>query len=91
MLLTLETAWKDLQDAMTNVTVQKKFQDATEERAKIAGVQYESGLISFNDWIIIENSLVISRKTHLRARADMLLAEANWIQAIGGTLSHEEE
>ena len=91
VLVTLENAWKDLQDSITNVSVQKKFQDAAEERAKIAGAQYESGLISFDDWIIIENSLVSARKTHLRARADMLLAEANWIQAIGGTLEYDKE
>ena len=91
VLVTLENAWKDLQDSMSNVSVQKKFQEAAEERAKIAGAQYESGLISFDDWIIIENSLVSARKTHLRARADMLLAEANWIQAIGGTLEYDKE
>lgn len=91
VLETLENAWKNLRDAITNVSVQKKFQDAAEERAKIAGAQYESGLISFDDWIIIENNLVSARKNHLRARADMLLSEADWIQATGGTLADEEE
>ncbi len=91
VLVSLENAWKDLRDSITNVSVQKKFQDAAEERARIASAQYESGLTSFDDWIIIENSLVIARKTHLRARADMLLAEANWIQAIGGTLEYDKE
>jgi outer membrane protein TolC len=91
VLVSLENAWKDLRDSITNVSVQKKFQDAAEERAMIASAQYESGLTSFDDWVIIENSLVIARKTHLRARADMLLAEANWIQAIGGTLEYDEE
>ena len=91
VLVSLENAWKDLQDAMSNVSVKQKFQDAAEERARIAGAQYESGLISFDDWIIIENSLVSARKTHLRARADMLLAEANWIQATGGTLAYDKE
>ena len=91
VLVTLEDAWKTLQDSITNVSVRKKFMDAAEERARIASTQYETGLISFNDWIIIENNLVITRKTFLRAQADMLLAEAYWIQATGGTLEYEEE
>jgi outer membrane protein TolC len=91
VLVILEETWKTLQDSMTNVSVRKKFTDAAEERAKIASAQYETGLISFDDWIIIENNLVITRKNFLRAQADMLLAEAYWIQAIGGTLEYEEK
>jgi len=90
-LVTLEDTWKTLQDSITNVSVRKKFLDAAEERAKIASTQYETGLISFDDWIIIENNLVLTRKTFLKAQADMLLAEAYWIQATGGTLEYEEE
>lgn len=91
VLVTLESTWTNLQDAMTNVSVQKKFMDAAEERARIASAQYETGLISFDDWIIIENNLVSARKTFLKAQADMLLTEAYWIQATGGTLEYDEE
>ena len=91
VLVTLEDTWKNLQDSITNVSVRKKFMDAAEERAKIASTQYETGLISFDDWIIIENNLVITKKNFLRAQADMLLAEAYWIQATGGTLEYEEK
>lgn len=91
VLVTLEETWKNIQDAVTNVSVQKKFLDAAEERAKIVSAQYETGLISFDDWIIIENNLVSARKTFLKAQADMLLAEAYWIQATGGTLEYDEE
>jgi outer membrane protein TolC len=91
VLVTLEDTWKTLQDSITNVSVRKKFLDAAEERARIASTQYETGLISFDDWIIIENNLVLTRKTFLKAQADMLLAEAYWIQATGGTLEYEEK
>ena len=70
--------------------MQKKFLEAVNERAKIASAQYESGLISFDDWIIIENNLVTYKKSHLNAQADMLDAEAYWIQAIGGTLEYDQ-
>ncbi len=91
VLVTLEKTWKDLQDAITNVSVQKKFLEATKERAKISRAQYSIGLTLFDNWIIIENDLVYVKKAYLNAQADMLIAEAYWIQAIGGTLEYDEE
>ncbi len=91
VLVTLEKTWKDLQDAITNVSVQKQFLEATEERAKISRAQYSIGLTLFDNWIIIENDLVRAKKAYLDIQADMLVAEAYWIQAIGGTLEYDEE
>ncbi len=91
VLATLERAWKDLKDAIANVSVQNKFLMADEERAKITRAQYAIGLASFNDWIIIEDNLVKSKKAYLNAQSDMLYAEAYWIQAIGGTLEYDQE
>ncbi|MFA5370273.1 MAG: TolC family protein [Candidatus Omnitrophota bacterium] len=91
VLITLERSWKDLQDAIADVSVQEKFLRAAEERAKITRSQYSTGLASFNDWIIIEDNLVKAQKAYLDTRADMLIAEAYWIQAIGGTLEYDEK
>jgi len=91
VILTLEETWRTLQDTMDNVSVQKKFLEAARERAKIASAQYSTGLITFDDWIIIENNLVIAKKAHLNAQANLLVAEADWIQAKGGTLEYVQE
>jgi len=91
VLATLELAWKDLKDAIANVSVKNKFLVAGQERAKITRAQYAIGLATFNDWIIIEDNLVKSKKAYLNAQADMLYAEAYWVQAIGGTLEHDQE
>ncbi len=91
VLVTLETTWKDLQDAIATVEVKKKFLEAAEERAKITTAQYESGLTSFDDWIIIEDNFVSAEKNYLTAQANMLSTEAYWIQAIGGTLEYDEK
>ncbi|MDD4202596.1 MAG: TolC family protein, partial [Candidatus Omnitrophica bacterium] len=45
----------------------------------------------FDDWIIIEDNLVNAEKSFLDAQASMLIAEAYWIQAIGGTLDYDNE
>jgi len=90
MLLVIEESYNDLQDAVDKVGVQKKFLEAAEERAKIAQAQYSAGLVSFDNWTIIEDGLVSSRKAFLSTRTNALLAEANWIHAKGGTLEHDE-
>lgn len=86
----LEQSWKDFQDARQMVVVHKKFLDAAVERATIATAQYSNGLISFNDWVLIEDNLVSAKKGFLNAGADMLIAEAQWIQSKGGGLDGQE-
>jgi outer membrane protein TolC len=90
IVLTLEQAWAAFQDAVETVTVQRRFLDATEERASIAEEQYSLGLIQFDNWTIIEDDLVRSKKSFLDAQASVLLAEADWIQAKGETLEYAE-
>ena len=80
---TLEESWKNYQDARQLVSVRKKFLDAAQERSTIANAQYSNGLVTFNDWVIIENNLVSAKKEFLNAGADLLIAEAQWIQAKG--------
>ena len=79
----LEESWKNFQDARQLVVVKKKFLVAAQERSTIANAQYSNGLVSFNDWVIIENNLVSAKKEFLNAGANLLIAEAQWIQAKG--------
>jgi len=89
LVLTLEETWAGLQDALQNVEVQYKNLVATQERSKIAQAQYSIGIISFDNWTIIEDNLVSAKTAFLNAQSDMLLAEANWIQAKGETLEYD--
>jgi len=88
--LTLEQTWTNWQNALDTVAVQKKFLQAAEERAKIARAQYANGLISFDNWTIIEDDLVRAQKSFLDAQANATIAEAQWINAQGGTLEYAE-
>jgi len=90
IILELEQNWTGLLDAIDNVKVQKKFLTAVEERARIAEGQYSLGLIQFDSWTIIEDSLVGAKKAFINAEADALLAEAGWIQAKGETLEYAD-
>lgn len=91
VLFTLEETWKDLKDAIENLSVREKFLEATKERARITVAQYETGFISFDDWVIIEDNLVSTKKSYLNAQATMLKTEAYWVQTIGGTLEYDEK
>ena len=90
VVVTLQQSWDDLQDAIETVKVQQDFLTAAEERDKIAAQQYSVGLISFDNWTIIEDDLVSSKKSFLDARVNALLAEAGWIEAKGETLEYEK-
>ncbi|MFZ4524474.1 MAG: TolC family protein [Chlorobium sp.] len=88
---TLEQNWKNFQDARRMVVVQKKQLDAAIDRSAIANAQYSNGLVSFNEWVIIENNLVGTKKNFLNAEANLLIAEAQWIQVKGGGLDDQQE
>jgi len=91
IVLSLQQNWSVLQDSVESVKVQKDFLNAVEERAKIAEQQYAVGLISFDNWTIIEDDLVKNKKLFLDVQTNALLAEANWIQARGETIEYEKE
>jgi len=89
IILTLQQSWAALQDATENVNVQYKVLIATQERSKIAQAQYSIGLVTFDNWTIIEDNLVRAKSSYLDAEAAALLAEAKWIQAKGETLEYD--
>ncbi|MDD5254444.1 MAG: TolC family protein [Candidatus Omnitrophica bacterium] len=89
-VVSLEQAWKELQDAVEGVHVQQKLLEAAQERSKIAAAQYATGFIAFDNWIIIENDLVKAKKDYVQSQANALLAEASWIKAKGETLEYAQ-
>lgn len=90
VIYTLSDTWTKLQDAMDKVDVARKSLEAAQERARISEAQYSIGLLIYDNWIIIENNLVAAKRSFLAAERDALVAEANWIQAKGETLDHDQ-
>jgi outer membrane protein TolC len=85
-LADLRQAYNDWMDAYERLRVQKEFLQAAGIRAEIARSQYETGLLSFDSWDIIENDLISQQKAELAARRDAVLALANWEKARGISL-----
>lgn len=85
----LANAWTSLEQARDYVEVRQKFLTAAEERSRIADVEYKTGLIDFNNWTIIGDSLVSAKQAALSAQEQARNARAAWIQALGGGLENE--
>ncbi len=87
--LALQQDWNSLQDSLGSYEVQGQYLQAALARGKIANAQYSSGLISFDDWSIIEDRLVSTQKSYLNSKAAMWSAEAAWLQTKGEGLPYE--
>lgn len=90
VIVLLEQSWVNWQNSLDVLEVQQRYLRAAEERAKIAEAQYSMGIIIFDNWIIIENDLVSSKKSYLDAESAAMTAEATWIQAKGETLDYDK-
>jgi len=90
LTVNLVKAWSSFSRYADTVEVQHQFLIAAEERSRISESQYTTGLIGFDNWIIIEDDLVQARKSYLNAQSQSLVSEADWIRAEGGTLDHEK-
>ncbi len=90
VILTLEQAWTAWQNAVDTVAVQKQVLQAADERAKISRVEYTNGLLTFDNWTIIEDNFAQAQTSLVAAQANAFIAEAQWIQAQGGTLDYAE-
>ena len=87
-VLGLEQAWESFREAVEAVELSRETLAANEERSRIAEVQYETGSITYDNWTIIEDNIVQSKKAFLNAQANALLVQAQWVNAKGETLEY---
>ena len=83
----LHAAFLDYESSCDDLENQKSILLAIEERAKIMATQYDSGLITFNDWSLIEDKRVSAEKAVLQAHQNYYVAIDAWIMARGGQLN----
>ncbi|NOU35304.1 MAG: TolC family protein [Kiritimatiellaceae bacterium] len=83
LLNNLQTAINTYRDRYAALSVQKAQLDAADMRATVARAQYQQGLISFQDWDTIENSLITAQRSWLSSRRAADQAEAAWQNAMG--------
>lgn len=82
----LSDRWTAFRDAWELVGVRRAFLEAARKRSEIVRAQYTSGLVNFQDFDITEQELADAERAYVQSLADVLVREADWIAAQGGTL-----
>jgi outer membrane protein len=79
----LENAYDALLDAAAQVDVAQSFQVGAEARSRIANGRYGAGLMTFEDWSVIDTDLVNRQQTLLQSKLNAMQAQASWEAAEG--------
>lgn len=83
LVSSLKKAHTAFVEALEDFKVSEAFFKAAQSRAEIARSKYNNGLMTFDEWDIIENDLINKSKAYLQAKRERILAEAAWEQAQG--------
>ena len=83
LLVKLKQTFNAFIEAVERERVAREYVEAARVRAEIARNKYNNGLLSFENWDIIENDLINRQKSGLLSRRDRITAEAAWEQALG--------
>ncbi len=88
-LILLKKSYFTAQNSIESDRVQTEFVKAAELRSEIAQAQYTTGLISYDNWDIIENDLISQQKTGLTRKRDIQTNIATFEKYLGKGLGHE--
>lgn len=89
-ILRLKQTWSAYLEIIQKLRVDQAFLEALALREKIAKEKYNNGLMSFEDWDLIENDLISRQKTTIQSQRDRIIAEATWEQAQGHGVFNEK-
>ncbi|CAN5677455.1 TolC family outer membrane protein [soil metagenome] len=79
----IELAWAGYIESVAKLRSDESFRKAAIARSEIGRTKYNNGLLTFDDWDIIENDLINREKTVLQTRRDRATAEGAWEQVQG--------
>jgi outer membrane protein len=83
ILAKLEQVYASYIEGIAKLKVDQAYRDATTVRAEISRKRYNNGLITFDDWNIIEDDLISRQKAYLQSKRDRVITEAAYEQAQG--------
>lgn len=83
LLASLQQQWNTYANAVDNEAVQNELLEAELLRAEISTAKYKQGLLSYEDWDLIESNLINQGKTQLQRRRAAEQAQARWKNALG--------
>ncbi|VGO19961.1 TolC family protein [Pontiella sulfatireligans] len=91
LMATLQQRWNSYMDSVESESVQKQLLDAEMLRAEISTAKYKQGLLSYEDWDIIESNLISQSQAHLARRRTAEAEQARWKNALGWSDWHTQQ
>jgi len=79
----LRGTYNSLKDSIEKVNVYVSYVEAARTRAVISRNKYNNGLLSFENWDIIENDYISKQKTAIQTIRDRHVAQAAWLMTQG--------
>jgi outer membrane protein TolC len=86
LMASLTQSWNNYLNAVESEAVQKELLDAEQLRAEISTAKYKQGLLDYEDWDTIENTVISQGKSYLQARRTAETRQANWKNALGQSI-----
>lgn len=83
LLTRIQQAYSNFIEAIEKKKVDDLFYEAALTRAQIAREKYNNGLLTFEDWDVIENDLIVREKARLQSAQNQFQTEAAWEQVLG--------
>lgn len=83
LLARLQQSYNNYVEAVAKLKVDESFRKAAIIRAEIARKRYNNGLMTFEDWDLVETDLINRQRTYLQSKRDRIGAEAAWEQTQG--------
>lgn len=67
----------DYKEAIQKEKVDRSFKEAAEVRAQIARSKYNNGLMTFEEWDLVETDLITRERTWIASKRDLVIKGAN--------------
>ena len=83
VVLKLRQSYYAYAEAIEKLRVDENFREAALKRAEIARSKYNNGLMTFEDWDVIEGDLIVRERAVLLGQRRLATTESEWQQAQG--------
>ncbi len=83
LIPSIKVAQNQARQSDVKLKVDAKFREASQTRAEIARAKYNNGLLTFEDWDIIESELINRQISYLQSKRDRIIRYAAFEKAIG--------
>ena len=91
LLASLQEQWNSYVNAVESEAIQKELYDAELLRGEISAAKYKQGLLDYEDWDSIEDTLISQGKSYLQARRSSEMQQAYWKNALGLSIWNMDE